>query len=86
MLTSDYTGHRNIDSSSALSRREPMQTVTKLLLLSMFAFAARYWNEGDGLQHAGSEQDKLEAGHQYANDARLLLSMVTRHILGTISG
>ncbi|KIP10141.1 hypothetical protein PHLGIDRAFT_11523 [Phlebiopsis gigantea 11061_1 CR5-6] len=64
---------RNLDSSS-ISRREPMQTVTKLLLLSMFAFAARYWDEGDGPHRTNSGQDELEAGHHYANDARLLLN------------
>ena len=51
-----------------------MQTVTKLLLLSMFAFAARYWDEGDEPHRTNSGQDELEAGHHYANDARLLLS------------
>ncbi|EKM48015.1 uncharacterized protein PHACADRAFT_214992 [Phanerochaete carnosa HHB-10118-sp] len=64
-------GHRDIDSPRSGGRREPMQTVTKLLLLAMFAFAARY-----APNDFAEDNDKLRAGNQFAIDARRLLNTV----------
>lgn len=50
-----------------------MQTVTKLLLLAMFAFAARYAPHAQAAAR-NPDMQRLEAGHQYALDARKLLS------------
>lgn len=66
--------NRNIGSLNPLNRREPVQTVTKLLLLAMFAFAARYSDDENLAGGSSTEKEGLEAGHQYATDARRLLS------------
>ena len=65
---------------SSMTRREPMQTVTKLLLLAMFAFAARYTPQNALQSTTGTDEAKqrLEAGHQYMLDARRLLSEFMR--------
>lgn len=60
---------RSIDVPRPGNRREPMQSVTKLLLLAMFAFAARY--APDEFADGG---DKSRAGDQFATDARRLLN------------
>ena len=62
-------GGRSIDVPRPANRREPMQSVTKLLLLAMFAFGARY--APDEFADGG---DKARAGDQFATDARRLLS------------
>lgn len=53
-----------------------MQTVTKLLLLAMFAFAARYAprNALQGITGTDEAKQRLEAGHEYTLEARRLLS------------
>lgn len=67
------TWRRNIQPSTSSHRREPMQTVTKLLLLAMFAFAERYI---PALQRGSSTGDRRAAGKDYATDARRLLSEI----------
>lgn len=54
-----------------------MQQVTKLLLLAMFAFAARYMSRDLSAQEEtpASTDWLLQAGMEYAIDARRLLSM-----------
>lgn len=47
-----------------------MQAVTKMLLLAMFSHAARYSQDAS----TQTSQEMLEAGHEYAVDARRLLS------------
>ena len=69
LLTRNPRGHRNVDDGRSGHRREPMQTVNKLLLLSMFAFAARY-----ALQDFAEGNDRMRAGDHFATDARRLLS------------
>ena len=52
-----------------------MQRVTKLLLLAMFAFAARYLPPEESVQTPGNPSNLLmQAGMEYATDARRLLS------------
>lgn len=51
-----------------------MQTVTKLLLLSMFAFAARYAPQTASPTIGDTVKRRIETGQEYALDARRLLS------------
>lgn len=67
---------RTVDSVHPSTKREPMQQVTKLLLLAMFAFAARYAPQTSVTQEPASPSTNrlLQAGMEYATDARRLLS------------
>jgi hypothetical protein len=71
LLTTCCTFSKTLDTPDQAKRphtnREPMQVVTKLLLLAMFAFAASYLPAPDGMK-------PHEAGNVYAMDARRLLS------------
>ncbi|KAF7793390.1 hypothetical protein EIP86_004502 [Pleurotus ostreatoroseus] len=69
---------RNVDHARPSTQREPMPQVTKLLLLAMFAFAARYAPQGSPAHEATSVSTNwlLQAGMEYATDARRLLNTV----------
>jgi len=54
----------------------PMQKVNKLLLLAMFALAARFWD--DRLPHLGIE-NVADAGVQYAMGARQILNNIYQY-------
>ncbi|KAJ3556519.1 hypothetical protein NM688_g1984 [Phlebia brevispora] len=70
--------HPTVDAPRSSTQREPMQQVTKLLLLSMFAFAARYLPPSSTSREPTSAPTNwlLQAGMEYASDARRLLNTV----------
>lgn len=54
--------------------REPMQKVSALLLLAMFAVAARYADGARFSEGAGGGEEPWDAGHACAVSARTILS------------